>query len=84
MTLVVEMRPIATPHTDLCGMATASAFRSDSEVCRVINLHWHSSGGPPRKPMMQLHYSVNLLEAVCTLCRQLSRLPNHTSVRCPS
>jgi hypothetical protein len=24
MTLAVDMRPIATPHTDLCGMATAS------------------------------------------------------------
>ena len=32
MTLVDDMRPIATPHTDLCGMATARAFRSDTEV----------------------------------------------------
>ena len=24
MTLADDMRPIATPHTDLCGMATAS------------------------------------------------------------
>jgi hypothetical protein len=59
MTLVVDMRPIATPHTDLCGMATASAFRSDSEVCRVINLHRHSSGCPPYKSMMQSYYSID-------------------------
>jgi hypothetical protein len=59
MTLVVDMRPIATPHTDLCGMATASAFRSDSEVCRVINLHRHSSGCQPCKSMMQSYYSID-------------------------
>jgi hypothetical protein len=59
MTLAVDMRPIATPHIGVCGTATASAFRSDTEVRRVINLHRHSSGCPPRKPMMQLYYSIN-------------------------
>jgi hypothetical protein len=53
MTLTEDMRSIASPHTDLCGMATASAFRSESDKCRVINLRWHSSGCPPRKPMRQ-------------------------------
>jgi hypothetical protein len=64
MTLVVDMRPIATPHTGLCGKATASAFRSDTEVRVSFNLRWHSSGCPPRKPMMQSYYSIDLLEAV--------------------
>jgi hypothetical protein len=53
MTLAEDMRPIASPHPDRCGLATASTFRSDSEVCRVMNLRWHSSGCPPRKPMRQ-------------------------------
>jgi hypothetical protein len=59
MTLAVDMRPIASPHIAVCGMATASALRSDMEVRRVINLHRHSSGCPPRKPMMQSYYSID-------------------------
>jgi hypothetical protein len=36
MTLVDEMRPIATPHTDLCGLAMQAPSVQIRQVCRVI------------------------------------------------
>jgi hypothetical protein len=37
MTLVVDMRTIASPHTGVCGMATAKVSRSDSRyACHSI------------------------------------------------
>jgi hypothetical protein len=65
-------------------LALAREEGNCNTVCVSFNLHWHSSGWPPRKTMMQSYYIITLHKAVCTLCRQLSRLPNHTRVRCPS
>jgi len=59
MTLAVDMRPIASPHIGVCGLATATAFRSDMEERVSYNLHRHSSGCPPRKPMMQSYYRID-------------------------
>jgi hypothetical protein len=83
MTLAVDMRPLATLHIRVCGMETVSTCRPRTAVRVSFNLYPHSSGCAPRKPMMQSYYSIDYLEAVCTLCRRLSRLPNHMSVRCP-
>ena len=79
MTLVVDMRPIATPHIGVWCYGNCKYHGYVS-----FNLHRHSSGCPPRKPMMQSYYSIDQLEDVCMLCRQCSRLPNHMIVRCPS
>ena len=84
MTLAVDMRPIASLHSGLCGMATARAFRSDTKEHVSFNLHRHSSGCPPRESMMQSYYSIGLLEDVVHYVGKRSRLPNHTSVRCSS
>ena len=59
MTLAVDLRPIATPHIGVCGMATARACLSDTEEHVSFNLHRHSSGCPPRKPMTQSYYSID-------------------------
>jgi hypothetical protein len=73
--LADDMRPGATPHIGLYRNGNCNA------KCMSFNLYQHSSGWPPRKPMMQSYYSIDLLEDVCTLYRYRSRLPNHTSVR---
>ena len=39
------------------GNCKSLPFRNGS--VRVINLHWHSCGCPPRKPMMQSYYSID-------------------------
>jgi hypothetical protein len=49
MTLVVDMRSIATLQIGVWGTATARAFCLDTEVRMLFNLYWHSSGCPPRK-----------------------------------
>jgi len=78
MTVAVDTRQGATPHLGLCRNGHCNA------VCVSFNLHRHSSGWLPCKPMMESYYSIDLLEEICALCRQHSRLPNHTSVRFPS
>jgi len=41
--LAVDMRPGASQHIELWQYGN----------CKSFNLHWHSSGGSPRQPMMQ-------------------------------
>jgi len=84
MILADDMRPNATPHIGACATATARAFRSDTKVCVSSNLHQHSGGCPPCKPMMQSYYSIDQLEDAVRYVSSRSRIPNHTSVRCPS
>jgi hypothetical protein len=67
-----------------CNPAHWRVRNGNCKCTHVINLHRHSCGCPPRQPMMQSYCSIDLLEDVCTLCWQRSRLPNHTSGRCPS
>jgi len=59
MTMAVDMTTIASPHIGLGGMATARAFCSDTKKRVSFNLHWHSCGCLPRKPMVQSYYSID-------------------------
>jgi hypothetical protein len=71
MTLAVDMRPIATPHTDLCGTTTAS-IRVSLIYIGIVVVVLHV------RPMMQLHYSVNLLKAVV---RYVGSCPDYRTIR---
>jgi len=70
MTLAVDMRSGASPHIDLWRYGNCKSTRH--------NLHWHSSGGPPRQPMMLSYDSIDLLADTVAMS---SDVPDYRTIR---
>jgi len=52
-------------------------WRAQYGNCESFDLCWHSSGGWPRKPMMQSYYSMSFHKDAVRYVGSCFQLPNH-------